>query len=196
MEKFLLDTKCINIPRLLLLKAKQLQLSSEETLILLYVLEMQDVGITNITPQVLMQYTTFNNKQLDDILSKLISKKFIVNNLGSIHTKNIEDSLMKQKIVEVSNEKSLINVFEDEFARGLSPMELETITSWVQENKYSEETIILALKEAVKSHVLSFRYIEGILHNWSKNGVKQRFSHQEDIEEKVATSNYEWWKND
>ena len=79
----------------------------------------------------------------------------------------------KKKEPATYDEKmNMIDVFEEQFGRPLTPMEFDSIKEWVQSG-YSEEMILKALKEAVKSQVLTLRYIEGILINWAQNGVKE-----------------------
>ena len=65
----------------------------------------------------------------------------------------------------------LFHMFEQEFGRPLSPMEYETISGWIDNDRYSEELITLALKEAVFSGKLSFRYIDRILIDWARHRV-------------------------
>ncbi|WP_059043312.1 DnaD domain-containing protein [Paenibacillus rubinfantis] len=69
-------------------------------------------------------------------------------------------------------ERNLFVIFEKEFARPLSPMELETIAGWVDQDRYPEELIRLALKEAVFAGKVHFRYIDRILLEWSRNRVR------------------------
>ncbi|MFD0586950.1 DnaD domain protein [Paenibacillus sp. GCM10027627] len=66
---------------------------------------------------------------------------------------------------------SLFTVFEQEFGRLLSPMECETITIWLDQDGYTEEIILFALKEAVFAGKLSLRYIDRILYDWSRNRI-------------------------
>ncbi|MFD1955686.1 DnaD domain protein [Paenibacillus thailandensis] len=66
---------------------------------------------------------------------------------------------------------NLFSVFEQEFGRLLSPMECETISGWLDQDRYSEEIIRFALKEAVFAGKLSLRYIDRILLEWSRNRV-------------------------
>ena len=90
---------------------------------------------------------------------------------------NIQLSLQGfyNEIQKTAEEKmNMIDVFEEQFGRPLTPMEFDSIKEWVQSG-YSEEMILKALKEAVKSQVLTLRYIEGILINWAQNGVKERY---------------------
>ncbi|GIP48642.1 DnaD domain-containing protein [Paenibacillus sp. DXFW5] len=69
-------------------------------------------------------------------------------------------------------ERNLFVIFEKEFARPLSPMECETISGWVDQDRYPEELILLALKEAVFAGKVHFRYIDRILLEWSRNRVR------------------------
>lgn len=69
-------------------------------------------------------------------------------------------------------ERNLFVIFEKEFARPLSPMECETISGWVDQDRYPEELIRLALKEAVFAGKVHFRYIDRILLEWSRNRVR------------------------
>ncbi|MHA6533352.1 DnaD domain protein [Paenibacillus sp. BAC0078] len=68
--------------------------------------------------------------------------------------------------------RSLFSIFEKEFGRPLSPMECETISGWVDQDRYPEELILLALKESVFAGKIHFRYIDRILLEWARNRVK------------------------
>ncbi|WP_410514854.1 DnaD domain-containing protein [Paenibacillus sp. BR2-3] len=68
--------------------------------------------------------------------------------------------------------RSMFSIFEKEFGRPLSPMECETISNWLDQDRYPEELILLALKESVFAGKLHFRYIDRILLEWSRNRIK------------------------
>ena len=75
------------------------------------------------------------------------------------------------------DEKNTIyDVFETELGRTLSPIEYELVSEWLNNN--SEEILKLALKEATYNGVSNFRYIDRIIHEWNKKGIKT----QEDVE--------------
>lgn len=74
--------------------------------------------------------------------------------------------------VQAKKEKSIFTAFEHELARPLSPMECETITSWLEQDHYSEELILLALKEAVFAGKVHLNYIDRILLEWDKNRIR------------------------
>lgn len=63
-------------------------------------------------------------------------------------------------------------VFEKEFARLLSPMEIEKIGEWVDEFAGDPELILEALKRAVMLGKHNFKYIDSILLEWYKNNLR------------------------
>ena len=197
MYKELIRNKCIDISRLLLLRAKALQINDNECHILMLVYTLKDIGIQTVTPQMIQNYSMLSNQELNKVLASLLNKNLIYNRLGSISLNNLEQKLLQEnnKTEEVETEVNLISVFEEQFARALSPIELNIIKDW-KNCEYSDEMIIKALKEAVKSQVLNFRYIEGILSNWAKNGIKQRYIEQEEPKRAVPISEYKWWENE
>jgi DNA replication protein len=65
----------------------------------------------------------------------------------------------------------VFTMFEQEFARPITPMEYETISNWLDRDRYPLELIELALREAVFAGKLRFNYIDRILLEWSRNRV-------------------------
>ena len=197
MLKELIENKCVDISRLLLLRAKELNIDDNECHILLIVYTLKDIGIKTVKPQMIQNYSVLSNQELDKVLASLLNKKLICNRLGSISLNELEKKLLceNKEIEEKASEVDLISIFEEQFARALSPIELNIIKDWKNCN-YSDEMIVKALKEAVKSQVLNFRYIEGILSNWAKTGVKQRYIEQDEPKRTVPISEYKWWENE
>jgi len=81
---------------------------------------------------------------------------------------SIQSSRVEREEAPLSD---LFTLFEQEFGRPLSPMECETISAWIDQDKYPDELIRFALKEAVFAGKLHFRYIDRILIEWSRNRV-------------------------
>jgi DNA replication protein len=69
-------------------------------------------------------------------------------------------------------DKSVHQMFEEEFGRLLSPMECETISKWLDEEQYAQTLVLHALREAVFSGKLNFRYIDRILLEWQQHKVR------------------------
>lgn len=80
-------------------------------------------------------------------------------------------SVEGRNAASTGSEPNLFAVFEQEFGRPLSPMEFETISAWLDQDRYPEELVRFALKEAVFAGKLHFRYIDRILLEWSRNRV-------------------------
>jgi len=110
-------------------------------------------------------------KELD--LVKIELKK--VNNVRAevINTDGFYNKLLNLLMDEKPKKESsqIFDSFEQEFGRTLSPMEYEIINAWLDSN-IDEETILLALKEAVYNGVNNLRYIDKILSEWVKKGIK------------------------
>lgn len=68
-------------------------------------------------------------------------------------------------------EGQLFQMFEEEFGRLLSPIEIETISMWIDQDGHSLELIKQALKEAVLSDKINLKYIDRILFEWKKKNI-------------------------
>ena len=77
-----------------------------------------------------------------------------------------------------SASSNIYELIEKEFGRTLSPIEFEIIKAWLDSN-ISEDLIKEAVKEATFNGVSNLRYIDKILYEWGKNGIKE----VEDVEE-------------
>lgn len=88
----------------------------------------------------------------------------------AVAVKQAEEVTVKQ--TKDSSRKQLFTQIETEFGRTLSPIELETIGKWLDEDHYQPDLISLALKEAVLNQVYNFKYIDRILINWEKNHIQ------------------------
>lgn len=83
-----------------------------------------------------------------------------------------------------TNKINIFEIIEKEFGRTLSPIEFEIIQAWI-EGGVSEELISEALKEATFNGVSNLRYIDKILYEWGKDGVKTK----EDVEKRKKQRN-------
>lgn len=180
------------IPTLLLKYYRKLGLNNDEFVLIMQLKSHMDRG--NYFPDLkeIAQAMGISKNNAFKAVHQLMQKKLL-----SIETKEddkgiTEDAyslmllweklmvLMKQKetVVEVKQEeeeeKNLYSIFEAEFGRPLSPMEIESLVMWVEEDNFSTELIQLALREAVLSQVYSFKYIDRILLNWEKKNIRTK----------------------
>lgn len=102
---------------------------------------------------------------------------------------------------EVKEEDStnIFSMIEQEFGRTLSPIEYEIVKAWLETNK-SVELISLALKESVMNGARNLRYMDTILYNWDKEGVKTKADvenrkakrRKQEDSKKVDVFDYDW----
>ncbi|GHV98429.1 DNA replication protein DnaD [Lactobacillus nasalidis] len=76
----------------------------------------------------------------------------------------------------------LAREFEIEFGRYLTPIEREEIQDWLNLDHYSPEVVRLALREAVLSRAMSFKYVDRILLNWQRMNLKTSSEVQQYLE--------------
>lgn len=137
----------------------------------------------------------FTEEKAFNTFTSLINKKYIemivTNNNGEVIEKVSLDPLydrlaLNKKTEDVSTD--IYAMFETELGRTLSSFEYELINKWL-ENGIDEETIKGALKEAILNNVRNFKYIDKIVYEWSKKGIKTKVK-----EEKQNTElfDYDW----
>ena len=80
--------------------------------------------------------------------------------------------LTMEEVNESKNEdSSIFSMIEKEFGRTLSPIEYEIIKAWL-DNHMNEDVIKEAIKEATFNGVSNLRYIDKILYEWEKAGIR------------------------
>ncbi|TCS84180.1 DnaD domain-containing protein [Tepidibacillus fermentans] len=191
----LLEEGSTTISNLLLSHYKELGLSDQEMMLIIHLLYYQGKGNSFPAVTELERRMTLNTEEMMRLLQRLVRQNYIridekkdevtgilseVYNLTPLYQKLIHlmiHQYQKQQIEIRQQEKKeeVINIFqtfEQEFGRPLSPMEIEMINTWIDQDHYSIELIHYALKEAVFSNKLSFRYIDKILFEWQRKNLK------------------------
>ena len=65
---------------------------------------------------------------------------------------------------------SLYDFVEENFGRTLSSVEYEKIATWQED--FTDDMLKYAVELAVMSNAKTFRYLEGILRNWTSSQFK------------------------
>ncbi|MGB6178367.1 DnaD domain protein [Carnobacterium sp.] len=89
------------------------------------------------------------------------------------------------------DEKDLFQRFESEFGRSLSPIEIQTIGMWLDDDKYSTELIEMALREAVLSQVYNLKYVDRILLNWERKNIRSKAQVEKEAQNRRQSSKSE-----
>lgn len=180
----------LNIPHLLLKHYQALGLNETELVLLLNIYRHLDKGNQFPTPSDLSESMTLSAEHCSSLLRKLIQHQFLGIEEGAspegilferyslmplwskLTDHIIQDSKREQTVQAMEEEADIYSVFEQEFARPLSPLECETLAMWLDQDEHNPTIIKAALRESVISGKLNFRYIDRILFEWKKNGVK------------------------
>lgn len=197
------------VDKLVLNKAKEMNLDVNSLILLIYFLNQKNKEIFNYKK--IIEDLNFNEKELLDSISMLKEKKML-----SIYMEKNESGILEEKVdissfydiifskllesnEEKVKEQDLFDCFEKEFGRTLSPMEYEIINSWL-EQQISNELILAALKETVFNGVNNLRYVDKILYEWNKKGIKNAseiIKNERKTEEEKTENYYEYdWLNE
>ena len=179
----LLQEKPIIVPKIIFNKYKKLNITEEELILLIYMINMGNKVTYN--PELFSKELDINKYKVMELINSLFEKQiiniiveknqynkteeYIVFDL--LYNKLIKEIIgVEEKTEEVGND--IFTIFEQELGRTISPMEYDMIKTWV--TNYNKEIVIEALKEAVYNGVNSFRYIDKILSEWNKKGLKTK----------------------
>lgn len=157
---------------------KENNLNINEILLLIYLTNQEH---PELDLKLINKITTMNNEEIINSFNTLMEKNLISTNIiknGDRIDEEISlDGIYKlaatniNKKITKNQEKNIFELFENEFARPLTPMEYELINAWI-ESGINEDLIKEALKEATYNGVNNFRYIDKILYEWGKKGYK------------------------
>ena len=169
----------------------EIDITLDEFLLILYFINVS----CSLNTEDIKKKLGFDEEKAFNTFSSLLNKKYIemivTNKNGEVDEKislePLYDRLALNKKVE-NNETDIYALFETELGRTLSSFEYEMINKWI-ESGVSEETIKEALKEAILNNVRNFKYIDKIIYEWSKNGVKKRVQEEKSLEDMFE---YDW----
>ncbi len=189
--------------------ARQMKLDTDSLILLIYLLNEQDNMLFDYKK--ILNDLSFNEKELLDSISTLKDKNVLSINMKKNADGILEERLSISSFYEIliskilngnkdnNDGKDLYDLFEKEFGRTLSPMEYDIINNWL-ESGFSNDIIMCALKEAVWNGVNNLRYIDKILFEWNKKGIKTPLDidkNQKRLENEKDEPYYEYdWLNE
>jgi DNA replication protein len=188
----LMTSGFVAIPGILLRSYKRLGLGDEEMMLLLHLIEFRQEGIPYPTPHEISERMMIPEDIISKMLLNLIREGFLqVEERIGVRIQELYDlrplydrlnELLQPKVqaqpplssldLLEKKDKSIFELFEQEFGRPLSPLEYEKIVRWIDEDQYGEELIREALREAVLAAKFNFKYIDRILFEWQKNHIR------------------------
>jgi DNA replication protein len=189
--KKLIESKVINIKDFIINHYPKLGLDEKGAMLLIHIYNLSESGqdflsINHLTDKMAIEFV-----DCADLVFKLVQKNFIafdihVDDQGKTKEKYTLDPLFQKiltlliqenktmtKVQDEHEIAGLIRIIEQEFGRPLSSFEIQMITAWINESKYSIALIKLAIKEALLSNAYNLKYVDRILLNWQQKNITE-----------------------
>ena len=205
----------IVIPLYLIQNINEFKVTIDEFIFLMYLYNIGDEF--TFDPERLAKGLNISLEDVMSYISTLSEKHFIkvetFKNDKNILEEKISLEGFYKKITLIMSEEvnkpdvensNIYEIVEKEFGRTLSPIEYEIMKAWV-ENGFTEEVMKEAVKEATFNGVSNLRYIDKILYEWDKLGIKtkeevenhrQRHKERRKEEEPIDVFDYDWFEED
>src|SRR4051794_18822448 len=180
----------LTVPAVLFSEYRNMKLNEHELVLILNIITFIEKGNNFPTPEELSSRMTITVSECNELLRRLIQKGFIAitdeyssegirfekYSVEPLWERLVDQFLIKnkntQEVTMKADESDLYTCFEKEFGRPLSPFECESLAMWMDDDHHDPIIIKAALRESVMSGKLNFRYIDRILFEWKKNGIK------------------------
>lgn len=170
----ILKDNSINIPSILFKNYRNLNITDSELIILIYLINSDKT----FNPKKISKDLNFKLNETMSLITSLTDKGIIkidvINKKVREEIFNLDELYNKLAFLIINGKETksnnIFDVFEKEFGRTLSPMDYEIISDWQKD--FDDNLILLALKEAVFNNVNNLRYIDKIIRDWSKKGIK------------------------
>ena len=208
----ILKEQPIIIPKVLLKYYTKLNITEEELIILICIINKGDKIVYDpglFTEEIGMK--PYKAMQiLNDLSEKAILEIKVENNPSGKKEEYIYLDLLYNNLFNIIIDKNheatintdLFTLFETELGRTISPMEVEIIKEWLHDGN-SEELIKEALKEAIYNNARNLKYIDRILFNWRTKGIKtkkdileEKKNYRKTIKPKEPIYDYNWLEDE
>lgn len=178
LKKFI-DSNIVDFSELVLDNYYSLGLDETDAIMLIKLHNLLNKNITFIKAKDLSEMLSISTQTTSKRLNSLIDRGFIQMelikgengrekesfNLDLIFERILRSDFEERKgeNVHKTSEAELVKLFETEFKKPLSVLDIQTITKWLNDDKYSFDDIKEALFKAVKSRRTTIKYVDGIL---------------------------------
>ena len=138
-------------------------------------------AISRLTEKGLLQYRTI---ELNGEIEVIFDATLALERLDQLFEKQAPN-----QVESAPNDlKSLVDTFQQELGRLLSPFEIEDLEKSLKEDGTSADLIKEALREAVLNGKPNWKYIQAILRNWRHEGIRSVAQVEAKRQEREATN--------
>ena len=176
-----------SVPNALLQNYRKLQLTADECLLIAWLMQRHPEESFVIDVRATCIQFGIDERQLFSIIQHLMDRQVLeIKQREAKDGKKVDyysfkpllrqlEVLFKQSSfsVEKMSQKdvNVLALIEQEFNRQLSGFEIEMISGWIHKDKYPQELIVAALKEAILNQAHNVKYIDRILLAWKNKGI-------------------------
>lgn len=190
--KDFLQAKETVLSNLILQYYKKIGLTEEELVLYLELLRFQQLNNDFPDLKIIAEEMGLSSDHIFKLLEQLVMKKVVaIDTVESSSGKSYDsydltliyqqiDQLIDQTKYRTKEEAEQLEVkkvyqeIEQEFGRPLSPIEMETISYWINDDRYAIDLIRLALKEAVLNQAYNLKYMDRILLAWERKNLRSK----------------------
>lgn len=181
------------VPSFLLAHYADLGLSDEDMLNMARLFACQETGNDALSPELLKRHFAGREDELSAFLATMEKKGMVTRDdfTGAYRLDGLYQHLLElwvfnssvpsadkpqytpQETAAKNSEaiKTVYALFEAEFARPLSPIELQKLNSWLIKDGWSAPMLAEAVSRAVMHGAFSLAYIDKILLRWQRAGI-------------------------
>ena len=138
-------------------------------------------AISRLTDKGLLQYRTI---ELNGEIEVIFDATLALECLDQLFEKQAPNQVQSAP----NDLKSLVDTFQQELGRLLSPFEIEDLEKSLKEDGTSADLIKEALREAVLNGKPNWKYIQAILRTWRHEGIKSVAQVEAKRQEREATN--------
>ena len=138
-------------------------------------------AISRLTDKGLLQYRTI---ELNGEIEVIFDATLAWDRLDQLFEKQAPNQVQSAP----NDLKSLVDTFQQELGRLLSPFEIEDLEKSLKEDGISADLIKEALREAVLNGKPNWKYIQAILRNWRHEGIRSVAQVEAKRQEREATN--------
>ena len=170
-----LKNNLIDFEKLIIDKYSFLGLDEVEVIILVKLHKLLSTG-NKFSIDYISKNMTVSETIIRDKLVTLINNQFITLKLvdkSEIYSlddtfKRLAELLEKEEVDDIKNEinediKKIVSLLEKEFNKMLTPLELEIVYKWINDDKFSYDKIYEAVLETLKYKKNSIQYVDVLL---------------------------------
>ena len=138
-------------------------------------------AISRLTEKGLLQYRTI---ELNGEIEVIFDATLALERLDQLFEKQAPNQVKSAP----NDLKSLVDTFQQELGRLLSPFEIDDLEKSLKEDGTSADLIKEALREAVLNGKPNWKYIQAILRNWRHEGIRSVAQVEAKRQEREATN--------